>query len=377
MERKLICLFRSSPENWEEQVVAEKFMPVYISRVLCQDAVVVGRYSVLPFYDELYRDLAHRNCRLINSFSEHLYVADFHYYEDLKEHTFMTWFRLQDVPKDSGPWVVKGRTNSRKLQWSELMYCDSWQQLVNVYRMLQNDPLIGPQDVIVRKFEPLQVVQESVAGPPFSNEWRFFYYKGQYLSHGFYWSQADLCGQDEGAREFADKIALIIQDRVPFVVIDVALNQEGRWRVVELNDGQMSGLSHNQPEILYENLSRVVRAELEKKGMRMTPTFTADFKPWFDSIEFPQGFSKVGRIVQALPLRDVVFLYREGVLYHYQGQFMGWQIYAGVAMPESECEDFIQKWKEGARYAPENLIPEGSFNDWYDQCYASERVVTT
>ena len=41
--------------------------------------------------------------------------------------------------------------------------------------------------------------------------------------------------------------------------IDVAQTESGEWIVVELNDGQMSGLSENNPEVLYKNLTTVLR----------------------------------------------------------------------------------------------------------------------
>lgn len=40
-------------------------------------------------------------------------------------------------------------------------------------------------------------------------------------------------------------------------MIDVAQTESGDWIVIELNDGQMSGLSENNPEILYKNLKHM------------------------------------------------------------------------------------------------------------------------
>jgi hypothetical protein len=34
----------------------------------------------------------------------------------------------------------------------------------------------------------------------------------------------------------------------------VAKTQSGEWIVIELNDGQMAGLSDNDPSVLYHNL---------------------------------------------------------------------------------------------------------------------------
>lgn len=40
------------------------------------NALVVGRYAVLPFYDELYYDLFHKKSILINAPAQHRYLAD-------------------------------------------------------------------------------------------------------------------------------------------------------------------------------------------------------------------------------------------------------------------------------------------------------------
>jgi hypothetical protein len=49
-----------------------------------------------------------------------------------------------------------------------------------------------------------------------------------------------------------------ICDPPDYYVIDVAKTESGEWIVVELNDGQMSGLSENNPDTLYGNLKQVL-----------------------------------------------------------------------------------------------------------------------
>jgi hypothetical protein len=256
-----VCiLFREDQSTRDEKKEAELHFPVATSRLDCDGFdLVIPRYSVLPFYRELESDLKRLGTKLINTYSEHQYVANFDYYHDIEQYTPKTWFRPVDVPKDSGPWILKGRTNSRKFQWNEKMYAETWEDLMEVHRELSNDALIGDQGVIIRKFEKLKVVSESIAGPPFTNEWRFFYYKGQLLSFGYYWSSSEVEGViDSQGLGLAQKVADIVKESVPFVVIDVAQKLDGSWIVIELNDGQMSGLSNNDPKALYSNLKEIL-----------------------------------------------------------------------------------------------------------------------
>ena len=46
-----------------------------------------------------------------------------------------------------------------------------------------------------------------------------------------------------------------------FWVRDIAKHQDGRWRLVELNDGNMSGLSCIGPTLFYSNLKNATEQE--------------------------------------------------------------------------------------------------------------------
>lgn len=251
-------LFRLSLEHEEELAVAKKYFHCVTRRTECQaDSLVIGRYSVLPFYEELEADLNNRNCRLVNSFDQHKWIANFEYYEDLKEHTPESWtdddfYRCQHP----GPFVLKGRTNSRKHQWDTHMFALTKRAASEMANELMNDPLIGPQGVIYRKFIPLVTFEVGINGLPFTNEWRIFYYKGKRLSHGYYWTNASSSPASikQAGLDFADEVAKKVAEHVNFFVLDVAETESGEWILIEVNDGCMSGLSANDPDILYKNL---------------------------------------------------------------------------------------------------------------------------
>jgi len=43
-----------------------------------------------------------------------------------------------------------------------------------------------------------------------------------------------------------------------YFVVDVAETDSGDWILIELNDGTMSGISENNPDVLYCNLAAVL-----------------------------------------------------------------------------------------------------------------------
>lgn len=259
---KPIVLFRRefNQDTESEFLCAEKHLTCTESRVGIQDKLVVGRYSVLPFYGELEHDLHLQGSELINNRYHHSFVADFHWYEIVKNHTPPTWFRLEDVPKEGGPFVVKGRTNSRKFEWDKKMFAPDFRSVINIETELMQDGLIGPQGVVIRKFIPLKVLEVGLHGLPFSNEWRFFFLRDQLLTHGFYWSASERKGtMNDKGMAFAHMIANKLKSHVNFFVVDIAETAQGNWILIEVNDGQMSGLSECNPDELYSNLQAALR----------------------------------------------------------------------------------------------------------------------
>jgi len=260
-----VILFRDSlAEENECEIAAKYFNVIKYRSVIPPNSIVIGRYSVLPFYNDLCYDLFQRNCNLINSFSQHLWIANFSYYDVVKEHTFETWtdhnFHNCDY---QGPFVVKGVTNSKKMNWNSLMFAKSKREASIIACELKNDGLICSQDIIYRKYVKLKSIGVGINGLPFSNEWRFFYYKDKMIAHGFYWSLADDKSQinDNGAIEFANTIAKIVSNYANFFVLDIAEKEKGGWILVEINDGQMAGLSDIDIETFYKNLKNIVNEE--------------------------------------------------------------------------------------------------------------------
>jgi hypothetical protein len=268
-------LFRKNKWNEEEFNIASKYFDCITSR--CQldfpklnIAItttryqgVLGRYSVLPYYQEVNYDLGFFRHELINSPKQHKYIADFLWYNDVIEHTPQTWFHDLSQCDHDGPFVVKGKTNSKKNQWATKMFARDRKEALLIASELMSDDNIAQQGVIFREFVPLKTLEVGVGGMRFSNEWRFFFYKNKIIDYGYYWEIAEedtinRAQMTAAGLDFVNKIANIISEHVPFFVLDIAQKEDSDdWILVEVNDGQMSGLQCIDPEQFYCNLVNV------------------------------------------------------------------------------------------------------------------------
>lgn len=274
-----VVYLRESSAEADEIQACKSLFPTYASRVeVPAGSLVFCRYSALPFNSELCRDLELLGSVGINSQFAHDYAATFQYYEDFKEDTFPSWDRLSDIPQSlrDHPFVVKGRANSRKQEWSTKMFAPNFAKAVQIAADLMSDGLIGQQGIIARQFIPLETFETAISGLPFANEWRCFYLAGERVAHGYYWGSIDdWAPVDHALDDFlknglplADRIARRACQRIPFCAIDVAKTKDGRWVLVEINDGDMSGLNGTiDPISLYQGIKNI----LERKPELLAP----------------------------------------------------------------------------------------------------------
>lgn len=258
-------LFRKSLAEEGECEVAKRYFDVIESRSLIQPGdFIICRYSALPYYQELEQDIKNLGAKLVNSYMDHQFVADLAtWYPFLHDLTPKTWFSLAEAIADpyEGPYVLKGNTNSRKSLWKTHMFAQNKDEMRQVYFRLQDDGLIGDQGIVIRQFERFRNYGEAISGMPITKEFRFFVFNDTVVAHDFYWSshpevvEAHKPDSNEVPRSFINEVLWRVGDKMNFYVFDVAQREDGEWRVVELNDGQMSGLSCIDPDRFYNNLA--------------------------------------------------------------------------------------------------------------------------
>lgn len=227
--------------------------------------IVVGRYSMLPYYDEVESNINILGAKLINSYKQHLYIADLGaYVNELGEDiTPKTWSELCDVNTNEAPFILKGQTNSKKNLWNTHCYAKTFEDAKKVYYRLSEDTFISQQKIYIRKYIPLVSLGTSITGMPFAKEFRFFVLNKKIISGGFYWSPfiEDIIEQgyavpdiSEVPEDFLNEVIWRVGNNCNFYGIDVAQDVNGKWWVIELNEGQCMGLSANEPEIFYKAL---------------------------------------------------------------------------------------------------------------------------
>lgn len=261
-ESKHCFLLRESLADQTEISTIKKYFHTTSSRVGIKDKTVIARYSAYPFYKELEEDLKSQGSCLINTSRQYNFIADLGNYTDvLGELTPKTWNHLDQVPDSEFPIIVKGATSGKKFLWNSHMFAKNRAKAIDVMCKLQDDGLVGEQSIYYRKFIPLKTYLIGFHGLPITKEFRVFVYNGKILSKGFYWSNyvedlPEVPNVDDIPEEFLSKVIDTIGNRAMFYAVDVAETADGGWIVVELNDGQMSGLSENDPEVLYSNLKK-------------------------------------------------------------------------------------------------------------------------
>jgi hypothetical protein len=262
---KSVVYFRGSLAEEDERKSAEShFRVIYQRTHIKAGDLVIPRYSALPWYQELCQDMTEMGATPINTYRQHCYVADLrNWYYDLGDYTPRTWFALDQIPRDGGPFFLKGSTNSKKQFWSTHCYAEDAPAATDVYIRLGQDGYIGHQPIYIRQFIPLNRLAAGLNGLPISEEYRFFCLDGQVVASGFYWSTHadDLEKQytsDVVPADFINKIIEIVSPHIRFWVMDLARTAAGDWIVVELNDGMQSGLSTISPEDLYAGIARIL-----------------------------------------------------------------------------------------------------------------------
>lgn len=265
---KPVIYFRGSLAEEAEKAAAAKYFDIVERRTaIPSNSLVILRYSALPYNAELEEDIKALGSQLINSHTEHVYVADLrNWYYCLVDYTPRTWFYLDQIPEE-GPFVLKGATNSKKHQWSDCMYAESKQRTIEVYTNLRGDGCIGHQAIYIREYVPLKKLCDPISSgaAPISEEYRFFVLDGEVLAKGFYWSNykddiKEEINPDLVPENFLQQVIAKVARFIRFFVIDIARTADDHWIVIELNDGQQSGLSDIDPDNLYKKLRDALEA---------------------------------------------------------------------------------------------------------------------
>lgn len=223
-----------------------------------------------PQYRGLYESLSARNIRLINDPEQHRHGH--HLPENYSVIRGLTprsvWVsgdlgmdRILEVlaPFGQGPVIVKDFVKSRKHEWAEACFIPSAsdreavERVVGRFLELQGDDLNG--GLVFREFvefEPVGVHPRS--GMPLTEEYRAFWLDGCLVFWSPYWAEGSY-GISEPPWDRFSGVAAAVQSR--FFSMDLTRRRDGDWMIVELGDGQVSGLPRrSDADLFYEALCK-------------------------------------------------------------------------------------------------------------------------
>jgi len=158
------------------------------------------------------------------------------------------------APFGGAPAILKDWVKSRKHEWNEACFIPSTSDRDSVLRVvrrfieLQGEDLVG--GLCFRRFVPLRRIgTHPRSGMPLSDEVRIYCVGSKRVAYR-YWDGGDVDEIPAIVDEAAERLGL------PFVSIDLGRLEDGGWMIIEVGDGQVSGLPEGaNGRRLYEALA--------------------------------------------------------------------------------------------------------------------------
>jgi hypothetical protein len=269
MTERIVFLYeRSMLDTGELDAVrtATPWMPMESILGVRAGDLVIARHYTWPWPRRLDRDLAAIGAHALNAARDYDYCDNpMRWATDLGDLTPETWEDFSLLP-DRGPFFLKG-PKADKGRWDRC-YAETRAEAITLRRELQRDTGMRGEHIVARRYVPLERLGDGLGGVPPAVEFRLFVLDGRVVSRGFYWPPDD-CETPPPSPEvipeaFVERaIARVgsVDGRAPrWYALDVARTTTGDWVVVEINDGQRSGLSENDPRALYAAMAASLAA---------------------------------------------------------------------------------------------------------------------
>lgn len=221
-------------------------------------------------YSNLYNELKSKNILLINNPSEYIFCHYFpNSYNVIKEKTAKSIFfdfnndldyelLISKLSIFNGkPILVKDFVKSQKHKWNDACFIKSSSDLEEVKRVTDNFiKLQGSslnKGLVFREFLELEFIGEhSKSKMPLTKEYRLFFFKGELIGKYNYWDEGKYISDDFSIDEFSQIVKSIKSN---FFTMDIAKTINGDWKIIEIGDGQVSGLPDNADiELFYKGI---------------------------------------------------------------------------------------------------------------------------
>lgn len=208
-------------------------------------------------YAQLYTALQERGYQLVNTPAAYRHCHELPAsYAVIAAHTPQTVHlplaecgdidRILDAlaPFGDRPLVLKDYVKSRKYEWHEACFIPSAADRAAVERVVTRFLALQGEDIngrlVFREYMAFQSIgTHDKTDLPLTKEYRLFFLDGALLSMTEYWE----AGQYDEVSPPADMFREVVpQVQSRFFTMDIAQRMDDAWMIVELGDGQVSGL---------------------------------------------------------------------------------------------------------------------------------------
>lgn len=225
-------------------------------------------------YTVLYNGLLRKNKVLINTSLEYKFC---HYlpesYNVIKHKTpqsvWTTNLRIDSILElvkvfGESPIILKDYVKSEKHHWEEACYIpnastpEKVKSVVEKFIALRGDFL--NEGLVFRQFEELEfLTNHSKSKMPLTKEFRIFFVNKKIVNVFDYWDEGNYGNLKPKLEEFIN-LAEHIESN--FFTMDIAKTRDGEWIIMELGDGQVTGLAdHVDRNDFYRNLEKCLSVE--------------------------------------------------------------------------------------------------------------------
>jgi hypothetical protein len=223
----------------------------------------VARVGAFSNYESLFQEMLRDGIRLLNTPEEQERCSSLPHWYPLctKDTPRSRWYSgiptFEEITREFAlPVFVKGARQTSRHQAAASIVRDraDYERVTALYRA---DEVLHWQQFVCREFVRLRKVEGEAGNkvaPAF--EFRTFWHRGTLLGAGRYWYAVP----DYTWTELEKAEALAVATRIAtaldcgFLVIDLAMTEEGRWIVIECNDGMESGYAGVSPFALWPAL---------------------------------------------------------------------------------------------------------------------------
>jgi len=254
--------------NFEEKIFKSK----KLSKEL--ETVIYRGWMLNPYeYKILYEDLLTKNYKLINNPKEYQnchYLPDsLKYIENYTPKTIFEKYINNESIKSliekakifkGKPVIVKDYVKSEKHYWNTAFFVKNSNDKSKLTETIDN--LIDLREnhlnegIVIREYIELnKLTNHSKSGMPLSEEYRLFFYRNELMCTYNYWEEGIYKNVNIDTKTF-ENIAKGIDSN--FFTMDIAKDIQGKYVIIELGDGQVSGIPENgDKNIMYKKMAEM------------------------------------------------------------------------------------------------------------------------